>query len=63
MSGKTALKLRRKLIVLCAAGTLFQSVQCTQTSETLVQSLFQSVASVFITDYVNHLLGVNPLSF
>lgn len=63
MSGKTALKLKRKLIVLCAAGTLFQSVQCTQTSETLMQSLFNSVASVFITDYFNHLFGVTTFTF
>ena len=53
-------RLKTKLAVLCAAGTLFQTVQCTRSTDQLGVDLFQSITSVFITDYINNLFNVTP---
>ena len=52
--------IKLKLASLLAAGMLFQSAQCAVTPESASQTLAQSVLSVFVSGWVNDMLGVTP---
>jgi hypothetical protein len=55
--------LKIKLAALCTAGMLFQATQCEMTNQQLLPQLVQSIATVFITGYVNDAFGVTTSPF
>ncbi len=52
-----------KLAAFGAAGILFQTAGCQVNNQELLGQLLTSIASVFLTGYVNDLLGVTTLTF
>ena len=55
--------LKLKLAALCSAGMLFQTTQCQVNSQELLPQLIESVATVFISGYVNDAFGVQSSFF
>ena len=45
-------KLVKKVAVVLSAGAVFQTGQCTLNEQALWTSLLNSIASVYVTDYV-----------
>lgn len=58
MRKRSLRKMNRKLVMICAAGTLFQTTQCALTAEDVANLFIQNVASLIITDFVNNQFGV-----
>jgi hypothetical protein len=52
-----------KLASLMAAGVLFQGVDCALSGQELGAQYAQTVAALFISDWVNDLFGVTSFSF
>lgn len=55
--------LKRKFGLICAAGTLFQTTQCSLTGEDVATMFIQNVASLIITDFVNNQFNVTSPQF
>lgn len=51
-------RVKRKLVLICTAGTLFQTTQCALTGEDVANLFIQNVASLIITDFVNNQFGI-----
>ena len=56
-------RMKLKLAPLLAAGVLFQGFQCALDAPTLSTLFAQSVASVFVSGWVNDVLHVSPFAF
>ena len=63
MRKKKMRALRLKLAALCSAGMLFQTTQCQVNTQELLPQLVESIATVFITGYVNDAFGVQSSFF
>ncbi len=54
---------KASLLAMLSAGMCFQGVQCNINSDELLPEFVSTVASLFITDWVNNLFGVSSNSF
>ncbi len=55
--------LAKKASVALSAGMLFQTAQCSLNEQALVTSLVNSIATVFVTDYVFDQFNVTQSPF
>ena len=65
MTRKNNRRRAAKVSAILSAGVVFQAVQCSLDEQTLVTSFVNSVASVFVTDYVFNQFNIaqSPFGF